>query len=81
MYTNNLNLDRPVNPPEVRGDDREAFDLMDKIQIFNDLINKLKDNIKDMREYIDEAKDDLVELECAKTDALIELSKYGYSYM
>ncbi|MDF2685229.1 MAG: hypothetical protein K0S55_410 [Clostridia bacterium] len=79
MYQNIL--DRPINPPETPGEDQNAFDLIDTIDKLNNCIKKLKCNINDMSNYIEEAKEDLVELESAKTDALITLSQYGYSYV
>ncbi|MDF2685101.1 MAG: hypothetical protein K0S55_282 [Clostridia bacterium] len=72
--------DRPINPFEAEDDDDKAFELMDVLDRLNVCIERLEDKIKDMNDYIEEANEDLVELESVKTDALIALSQYGYSY-
>jgi archaellum component FlaC len=72
---------KDINNLETEGDDKKAFELMDLLDKLNDGIKKTEDKIKDMSDYIDEAKEDLVELESIKTDALIALSDLGYSHV
>lgn len=73
--------ERPINPPEASEDDKKAFELMDLLDKLNGGIKRTEDKIKDMSDYIDEAREDLVELESIKTDALIALSELGYSHI